>query len=269
MFRLLLLAFALSYNLFSSPVMDRVEELLDRDSFRKYYSLIVKMFASESRFMVGNRVDIVSIVDRLEKNGILKLYLNRPQPIQVTFQGDGEPIFFLKLISDTLQELGYFKYRILETSFSSSGISIKIEFISDYILDPTLLYQSLHNKGCDIVDIERRELLKWVYKIDISNAFLNVQHLSVGNRLKLKTPVFDYWFKIDDGGSVIEFISVANHWHPYIAFYNKKLEIINIFKRDRKTIKIRLRIPKGTVYMKVTDIYILNNLKNGLRVSLE
>lgn len=268
MFRLLTLIFALSYYLLSSPVMSRVEEFLDRDSFRQYYSLVVKMFADEDKFMIGDRVDVVSIIDRLKKNGILKLYLNKPQPIQITFRGGGEPIFFLKLISDTLQELGYFKYRVLETSLNSDGLSMKIEFVSDYILDPTLLYQSLHNKGCEIVDIERKELFKWNYQIDIEKAFLNVQYLSIGDRLKLKTPVFDYWFKID-GGSVIEFISVANQWHPYITFYDEKLNALNIFKRDSKKMKLRLKIPERTKYIKVTDIYLLNNLKNGLRVSLE
>ncbi len=265
----LLLIFTIFVNLlFSSPVMDRVKEFVDRKSFRQYYSLIRKMFIDEDKFMVGNRVDVISIIERLKANGILRLYLSYPRSIQITFQGGGEPLLFLKIISDTLQELGYFKYKVLETSFSSSGFSLKIEFVSDYILDPTLLYESLHQKGCEIIDINRRAFLSWKYTIDTSSAFLNVQHLNIGEKIKLKTPVFDYWFQIDKG-SIIEFISVANNWHPYIVFYDKKLNILNIFKRDRKNIKLRLKIPKGTAYIKVTDIYLLNNLKNGLRVSLE
>ncbi len=268
LFRFVLLTYFSSTLLLSSVVMDRVQEFVDRDSFLQHYSLINKLFANEDRFINGDRVDQIAIIERLKTSGILKLYLDQPQPIEITFSGGGEPIFFMKLLSDSLQELGYFHYKVLETSLNSDGLSWKIEFVSDYLLDPILLYESLSRKGCQIVDIERISLVRWSYKVDIGEAYLNVQPLTVGEKVKLKTPVFDYWFQVD-GGKVIEFISIANNWHPYITFYDSRLNIINIFKKDYKRMKLRLKIPNGAKYIKVTDIYLLNNIKNGLRVSLE
>ena len=266
--RLILIYSILLSALNSSPVMDMVEELVDKDSFRQHRSLINKIFEDNRKFMNRDNVNIISILKKLKNNGILKLFLDQPQSIQISFKGANNPIFFMKLISDSLQDLGYFKYRVLEATRNSDGFIWTIEFISDYILDPTLLYSSLAKKGCRIVDINRNALLQWSYSIDTTNAILNVQQVEKNQNLRLKTPVFDYWLKIKNG-KTIEFSSIANKWHPYISFYDEKLFLIEVFKDDKKRTKLKLNIPKSTKYIKVTDMYLLNNLKNGLRVKLK
>ena len=268
-FIFILTIFALTLNLNSSPVMKMVKELVDKNSFRQHRSLINKIFENEKKFIKHGKVNIISVLKKLKTNGILKLFLNKPRSIQISFSGKDNPIFFMKIISDSLQDLGYFKYRVLKATKNKRGFVWTIEFISDYILDPTLLYASLVKKGCKIVKINRNALLQWSYSIDTTNAFLNVTDIKVNKKIRLKTPVFDFWLKIN-GGKTIDFRTISNNrWHPYIAFYNRKLILIKVFKDDRRRKNLKLKIPKNTKYIKVTDIYLLNNLKNGLRVELK
>jgi len=261
--------FILTLNLNSSPVMKMVEELVDKNSFRQHRSLINKIFENDKKFMQKGQVNIISVLRKLKTNGILKLFLNKPKSIKISFRGKDNPIFFMKIVSDSLQDLGYFKYRVLKAEKNKRGFVWTIEFISDYILDPTLLYSSLVKKGCKIIGIHRNALLQWSYSIDTTNAILNVPSLIKNKKLRLKTPVFDYWLKVN-GGKTIKFATVSNNrWHPYISFYNKKLVLIKVFKDDRRRKYLKLKIPKYTKYVKITDIYILNNMKNGLTVELK
>jgi hypothetical protein len=264
---ILLIILVLSFGN-SSEVINVVEKLVDRDSFRKHNSLIKKIFSNEKSFIFDGKVDVLSVIDKLKKNGILRLFLDKPESIKISFIGGGNPIFFTKLISDSLQDLGYFKYRVLEVSKGNESFSWVIEFISEYILDPTLLNESLSKKGCLIVEVDREDLLRWTYKIDTSKADLNVQKISKGDKLRVKTPVFDYWFKVDEAG-IMEFISNANEWHPYIALYDKNLYLLKALKQDSKHMKLRLKISEEVKYIKVSDIYQLNNLKNGLTIKYE
>jgi len=262
-----ILLFAIS-TLTSSPVMNFVEEIISKDSFRQHRSLIRKIFQDEQKFQNGKQLKILSILNKLKTNGILKVFLKRPHSIQISFQGAGNPIFFMKLISDSLQDLGYFKYRILEATRDKKGFVWKIEFISDYILDPTLLYSSLAKKNCRIIDIERKDLFKWNFVIETKNAKLNILKLKKNKRSFLKTPVFDYWLNVSNG-TKLKFSSKGNKWHPYISFYDKNLNLIKVFKRNKKTLNLNINIPRKSKYIRVTDIYLLNNIKNGLRVLLK
>lgn len=262
--RLIISLFIFSTILNSSPVIKLVEELVDKNSFRLHRSLINKIFANENKFMRNGKINIISVVGKLKTNGILRLFLDKPKSIKVSFKGSGNPIFFMKIISDSLQDLGYFKYRVLEAK-RDEGFTWTIEFISDYILDPTLLYSSLAKKRCNIVNIKRDAYLQWSYEIDTRFAVLNALNITKGMNKKLKTPVFDYWLKFEDSG-VLEFISSANSWHPYITLYDKDLNLIKVFKDDKKRIRLKIKISKGVRYIKVSDIYMLNNLKNGLKI---
>jgi len=262
-----ILLFSVS-TLISSPVMNFVEEMISKDSFRKHRSLIKKIFQNESKFYNGNKLKIFEILTKLKNNGILKVFLNKPHSIQISFRGSGNPIFFMKLVSDSLQDLGYFKYRILEATRDKQGFLWKIEFISDYILDPTLLYSSLAKKNTKIIEIERKALFEWNFVIDTKNARLNIPKLQKDKRTFFKTPVFDYWVDISNG-SKLKFSSAGNKWHPYISFYNRNLTLIKVFQQDEKTVNLNLDIPKNSKYIRITDIYLLNNIKNGLRITLK
>jgi hypothetical protein len=60
----------------------------------------------------------------------------------------------------------------------------------------------------------------------------------------------------------------GNHWHPYITFYDFELNILKIYKEEKRKFKFNIPIPKGTFYCRITDIYRLNNIHNGLEIKV-
>ena len=58
----------------------------------------------------------------------------------------------------------------------------------------------------------------------------------------------------------------GNNWYPYIAFYDSSMRLLKVYKRDRKTWEVTVRPPRDAVYVKVTDLYTLKNIKDGFRI---
>jgi hypothetical protein len=268
--RYIALILLLQISLFGdkTEIIKKVKNFIDLKSYQQHYSLIENSFNNSSRYMSGDRVDSVTVIDKLKNSGILKLYVSQPEWIRVSFEGIGNSIFFLKLVSDTLQEIGYFNYRVVEAKKSIDGFVWTIEFLSKYILDPTVLNSSLSRKGVDIVDIEREDRVSWRYSLDIENSYLESVKVGAGDKIKLQKPLHDYWIEVSEQG-IIQFISVGNNWYPDISFYDENLYLIRVFKKDDKRRKLRLKVSEMVKYVRVSDIYQLNNIKNGLRVSFE
>ena len=159
---------------------------------------------------------------------------------------------------------------VLNIKKDDNGIRLEIDLTSDYILDPTLFYESLAQKGCRIISIKRDSNLSWEYYIDISTGFLNTQILLVDDNFKFfKASYSDYWFKIDESANKIIIKSMrGNHWYPHITFYDEKLNILAIKKFDKRLAMITLKMPNKTVYCRISDIYRLNNIHNGLEIKV-
>jgi hypothetical protein len=268
--RHVVILFLLTASIFGSSqkVLEKVKSLVDSETYNQHLFLIEKNFGEHSdRFMVGDKIDIISLLQKLKSNGILKIYLGKPKWVTVSFEGIGNPIFFIKLVSDSLQEIGYFNYRVVEVEKNIDGVVWKIEFLSKYILDPTILYSSLSKKGVAVTDVERESPISWRYSLSITNSFLNATEIRAGKTVELNKPLYDYWLEIKDREGIIEFISNGNNWHPDISFYDENLFLIKVFKKDTKRRKLRLKVADMIKYIRVSDIYQLNNMKNGLKIS--
>jgi hypothetical protein len=106
----------------------------------------------------------------------------------------------------------------------------------------------------------------WNYEIDTTNAHLNVDKLSAGDNLNLEQVDAEKWVEISDV-SKLEIISdSANNWYPYVSFYDKNLNLLKVEKVDKKTSFLNLNLPSESVYMKISDLYMLSNMKNGLNI---
>jgi hypothetical protein len=266
----ILFIFLITYS-WASEILDLVQQLISTDSFRENRTLIEKIFINEDRFRdpEGN-LDLHEILRKLNTNGILKLFLHKPQSIHISFNSNGNSKFFLKLIFDSLEDLGYSKYRVLNIKKDDDGIKLEIDLTSDYILDPTLFYESLAQKGCKIISIKRDSHLSWEYYINISTGFLNTKIIFTDDDFKFfKDSYSDYWLKVDESAKKLIIKSVrGNHWHPYITFYDFELNILKIYKEEKRKFKFNIPIPKGTFYCRITDIYRLNNIHNGLEIKV-
>ena len=61
---------------------------------------------------------------------------------------------------------------------------------------------------------------------------------------------------------------IADRWHPSLIFYDDKLHIIKDYKKDSEINRLKIKIPTDAKYVKVTDLYTLDNIKRGISIYL-
>ena len=87
---------------------------------------------------------------------------------------------------------------------------------------------------------------------------------------RLINPSGEYWVRLREEGRYLEVRTLSpGYWYPDVVFYDRYLNILKIYRKDRSTRGVRLTIPEDTRYIKVTDRFTVENLKHGIRIGLE
>lgn len=246
------------------PVTEKVKGFLCPQTYLQNKDFINAIFDPKSAFYKNDRVDSVKVIQTLQDNGLLDLFFDTPQEIRLDFRTNGSPIFFVKIISDTLSALGYYKYVTIASTRDATEFVWSINLTSEYATDPLILQQELKKKSCEIVDIQRTNAKEWSYLIDISNAKLNVEQLQDGKTLTLKRSLYEQWLDVSKIKTLTVKSSSRNHWYPYIAYYDSSLHLLKVIKKETIHRAIELEIPKNSVYMKISDLYTLKNIKDEM-----
>ena len=246
------------------PLMLKVQSFLSQKSYEENKNFIDAIFDPKSDFYQNDRVDTVKVIQTLKDNGLLKLFFKSPQEFQLNFKTNGYPLFFVKLMSDTLRSIGYYSYMTTASEFDVSGFTWSVKLTSEYATDPLVLETQLHKNFCKIINIERNSSREWTYVIDISNAKLNLPIVKTGKELKLKRSLYAHWLNVSPIRSLQITSSRRNSWYPYISYYDSSLHLLKIIKKDKIYRKIMLEMPKNTKYMKISDLYTLQNIRDEL-----
>ena len=144
----------------------------------------------------------------------------------------------------------------------------KVSVFADSAPDPILLASELSKKGCRIARIKRFSIANWRYFIDITHINLVSKKITFKKKILLARALEPYWLNAQGARTIIIKSPKGNLWYPYIVFYDQNLKILNNFLKDIKSYNIRLKIPRNTKYIKIKDMYTLQNLKRGLSVYL-
>lgn len=269
MVRLFLVAL-LGINLFAAELslQEKVRSLLDESTFNTHKKLIDLIFKNEKQFYKNNHIDIIKVTQTLKENGLLKLFFTSPQKIDLEFHTNTNPTLLIKIVSDSLTSLGYFRYFVTESKHAKAGFSWKISLTSEYAVDPTLLRQALQKRGSKIMDIHRKSKRDWIYYLDIKNGYLDVPELFLSQEMRLKRSNNEYWLNIKGGKRVIINSNQSNFWYPYISLYDASLNLLKVYRRDAKTKKLTMHLPDNAMYIKITDLYHPSNINKGLKVKL-
>ncbi len=252
-----------------SLLFDKVRSLVGDASYQKNQSYIKIIFSPERAYYNQGTVDVVKVAQTLKKNGLLQLFFKKPQELELSFTTNGEALYFVKIIEDALQNMGYYNYLLEDAMLDNSEFVWKIKLTSEYIMDPTVFKKELSKNNAFLVNIERLSATQWKYSIDISNARLNAYKLSSNKTLKLKRSQYAYWIDVRYS-SVLNVSSLnRNHWYPYIAIYDKRLRLLDIVKKDKAMQRIRFTLPKDAAYVKLDDIYTMKNIKDGLQIEAQ
>ena len=242
----------------------KIESLLGESAYNKKINFINVIFEPKSAFYINDRVNIIKVVKTLKENGLLELFFKVPQELHLHFKTSGTPLFFVKIMSDTLRNIGYYRYVTTSSSLDATAFEWNIALRAEYATDPIILQNELKKSGSSIIDIERKSTDDWTYTIDMSRAFLNLEHLQTMEEIKLKHSLYAHWLDCSQVDSLSIKSTHRNNWYPYIAFYDASLHLLEVIKKDTKQTRLRLNIPTQAKYIKISDMYTLKNVKDAL-----
>jgi hypothetical protein len=250
--------------LVKDPLTDKIKSFLDEGVYEQNKEFIEIIFDPKEEYFVNDRIAVVKVVKTLKENGLLKLFFDKPQKITLNFKTNGSPLFFVKLMSDSLRNIGYYRYVTTASSRNSSEFSWSINLSSEYATDPIVLQTELSKSGCKIVDITRNSAKEWSYVVDMREGYLNLPKLEDGKEIHLKRSLYAHWLNSAGVQTLKITSSRRNNWYPYIACYDSSLHLLKVIKEDEKSRSIRLDIPKRAKYIKISDLYTLKNVKDEL-----
>ncbi len=264
-FLLLLLTFSLSFaDNNDNLVFSKIKSLVGKRTYSENEAYIKIVFSPTYDYVQNDKVDSVKLIAMLKEQGLLNLFFKKPRELNLNFQTNGAPLFFVKVMGDTLRNIGYYRYVTKESNLQDSKFTWKISINSEYATDPIILQRELLKSGCKIVDVQRNAPADWTYIIDMKDAYLNTQKLSDGVEVRLKRSLYAYWVNVSSISKLKIKSSYRNNWYPYIAYYDKSLKLLQVVKRDTKRRAITLNLKEDTYYIKISDIYTLKNIKDSL-----
>jgi len=267
----LLFFLSLQLSLFAlHPLIDdQIKSIIEEKEFEKHHKLINLIFDKEDNFIHNGKAQTIKIIKKLKENGLLKLYFSQPQLIDVTFQTGGNASFFIKILRDTLRSIGYYRYFTMNAVRDNSGFTWKIQFKSEYAIDPVVLEEALAKRSCTINSIKRSNASQWHYSIDIEKAHLSLPIMLPYQPNDLKKSLRPYLINIEKGKKLTLHTKGEDAWFPDIAIFDEKMRLLKVYKRKKRTKEIVFYLPKESVYMKITDSFNQSNLRHGLSLLLE
>ncbi|MDY0116243.1 MAG: hypothetical protein RBR59_01545 [Sulfurimonadaceae bacterium] len=245
-------------------LLTKIKMLIDDRVYQSNKEFINIIFSPESNYFHSGRADVVKIVQTLKDNGLLNIFFKTPQEITIRFKTSGTPLFFVKIMGDTLRNMGYYRYVTKESHLNEAEFLWTIGLTSEYVIDPLILQRELEKSGCKIDDIIRTSPKEWEYMIDMREGRLDALVLRYLDVLELKRSLYDYWIDVSEIEKIEIESSNRNSWYPYISYYNKSLHLLKVVKEERQRKTITLEIPKCTKYIKISDTYTIKNIRDGL-----
>ena len=242
----------------------KIKNLLSPKSYKRNKNLIKVIFRNKSAYYKNSRVNSLKVARALKRNGLLKLFFRDPKNIKLNFKTNGTPLFFVKIMGDSLRNIGYYRYVTHASSLDESEFSWSIVLKAESVTDPFVLEKELRKSRCHIVDISRVSATEWSYSVDISKAVLNVNKLVSGRKVEIKRAHYAQWLNVSRIKKLVVVSNERNRWYPSIVYYDRSLHILKVVRKDRVLKKIVLKIPSNARYMKLADLYTMKNIHDEL-----
>ncbi len=269
MVRVILILFIWS-NFIYAGSLSVARSFVDPATYSQKVNLINALFANKSKYTKRStgEIDTLKILQELKSNGLLKLSYGSVADTVLRFDTKGNPLVALRIINDTLEDMGYNNYLIKSISKHEDLMSVSFTITSSSLVDPVNFSYRLQKLGCVVDRVQRSGEYYWGYKIDASGAKIYTIELPKNKRVVLNKPSRAYWFMVYGASNVEIFAHAADNWFSKITFYDKFLHPIDEVNEDRKKRSLNVKIPQNAFYMKVDDRYRLENIKRGLTLIL-
>ncbi|MCF6172653.1 MAG: hypothetical protein L3J44_02570 [Campylobacteraceae bacterium] len=250
---------------------DKIRNYLSPEKYAKQVNLIKILFKNSDNFYrkSDGNVDSLKVIKVLKENGLFKMFYKKPVSLNMEFITDKNPLIFIKVISESLDAIGYNYFLTSKAQKSDGKFSWSINLRTEHLVNPILFAKELEKRGCEVNDIFKQKENYWVYKINSDNAKLDAKLVDLDTTVKLKKPIADYLIQNHSASSIKIRTSFSDHWYPKILFLDSGLHVISQKIINERTYVLEVKIPINSRYIKISDLYTLDNIKHGLSIYLK
>ncbi|RQD68476.1 hypothetical protein DZC71_02455 [Campylobacter hepaticus] len=214
--------------------------------------------------------NIAKISQILKTNSLITLVLPNPQNLRLNFKAKADEIMFFKILSDVLNDAGYVYFIPTDLILREGNIDYTIQVESQYILDPGTLYNLLKENSVYIDNIKRIGTYDYEYNLNFTNAILKTNiNLTLNTPKSLEKPLKDYVLNLKNATNLIVDANDLDNWFPKIFFLDQNLNLIKAIKSNNKNNHFSELIPNGAMYAIISDMYSLDNIRRGLKITLK
>jgi len=252
----------------ASILEEKVENIIGQNDYNIHKSLITHLLKNEEKFLLNGKVKYYNLFNELQQNGLLNLRLDRPKDIVIEFKILNNNVKAYKILNDTMQSLGYRYFFTKSFEYNQSKELIwKIIFKAEYMLDPVELLKDLKANNCKILDVKKLQKDHWYYEIDFQDSIISrAIAIEKNEKVKFQKPLRAFFLSVDNIKELQVMSRNLNNWFPHIVFFDKDLNVKKVIKKNRVYKGVKIKVPEGTKYVKVTDLYNLINIKRGLTI---
>ncbi len=268
MVRIIIASLLMGSLLFGDALTSQIREMIGSRSYQSNQKLIRILFHDHSRYLTPYGVDIRKVAAKLKANGLLKLQLPHTRLLTLSFATpqDDEPALFTKLVKNVMSDIGYNNLFTKKAMRDRSGFLWSVTLESDTLIDPEILAAEFAKRGAKLEEIRHFSANGWRYNIDISRAHLLTRKVIYNRKNSYRKPLSPYWFDVENARTVVINSHKGNSWHPYIVFYDRALNMIDNVSQEKRGYNIKLNVPERAKYIKIDDIYTLENLRRGISI---
>ncbi|MDD3341991.1 MAG: hypothetical protein PHR87_00265 [Sulfurospirillaceae bacterium] len=266
--KLLLLIVWLSLTLYANPLLDeKIKSYIGGTKYETQKNLINVLFARSEEFVKANgTIDSIKVITVLKQNGLLKLLYDNPVHLRLAFRTMQDPIIFLKIINETLESMGYNYFLTNNALRDSTGFVWEIYLQTEHIVDPVAFAKALELRGCSVNNVINNDNHYWFYDINSENAYLSAKELEISISTNLGKPLKPYWVRAKGLKEITISAHAGDKWFPHVVFFDENLHVINAIKSVESMKNLKVKVPEGTSYLKLSDTFMLENIKHGLTV---
>jgi hypothetical protein len=248
-------------------IEDKVINIIGEESYILHKNLVDDLIKDKNTFFDNKNINYNSLLNNLKEKGFLNLSFPEQTDIRVTFSLLNSNKKGFKIVKDILSNIGYSYYFTDFIQNVDGNLVWRINFKSEFPLDPYTFSTELNKFKASITDINRISNTDWEYKIDAVDGILeNLQVVLLDEKLTLPMPFEPYILSLPNSRELLIASSTSNNWVPKISFYDKELSALGTIELDKVHEALKVAIPKNTKYVKISDRYTLLNLKRGLSV---
>jgi hypothetical protein len=224
---------------------------------KKYYAY--RNFINQT--ILKKHLPLEESIKILKENGLIDIFFKKPKIFKTTFVfSDSNLELDSKILNDILRDMGYFYFYPVSAN-NKNNYKLTIEMQSTHYIDPLDFITELKNYNCKVKSVTRNPEFTWYlncYNAKIPSTPLNSSTQALSNTAG------EYWINPNGFRKISIKTSPLDSWHPYVVFYDRELNILNIVNSEKKEKKLTLKIPRLCKYIKIRDIYTKENIKRGI-----